>query len=53
MGELKYREHFATTLPKDIIKQIKQLSKDTDIPISRLVEKALKEYLAKNDITRQ
>jgi len=47
MGNLKYRAYFTTTLPKDFIKKIKELSKETRIPISKLVEEAFEDFLIK------
>ena len=44
MGELKHREHFSTTLLKWQAESIRQLSVDTKIPITRLIEESL-DYL--------
>jgi len=43
---LKNRERIGTTLPIDLVKQLKDHSDKTMIPISKLIEQALKEYLA-------
>jgi hypothetical protein len=47
VGELKYRAYLNTILPKDMIKKIRDLSKETKIPISRLAEEAWEDYLIK------
>ena len=48
MGELKYRGYLNTTLPLEQIKQLRELSKQTRIPISKLVEEALQDLLKKH-----
>jgi len=45
LGDLKYRGYLNTTIPLEQLKQIRELSKKTDIPISKLVEAALKDFL--------
>ena len=47
MGDLKYRAYLNTTLPKELIEQIRQLSRKTRIPISRLSEEAYADLLHK------
>lgn len=42
---LKDRERIGTSLPKDLAKELRDYSKETMIPISKLVEKAIEEYL--------
>lgn len=42
---LKNRERIGTTLPIELAKQLKVHSKETMIPISKLIEKAIEEYL--------
>jgi hypothetical protein len=41
MGELKNRGYLNTTLPKSTLVKIRQISRETKIPISRLIEEAL------------
>lgn len=48
MGDLKYREYFTTTLPTEQLKQLRELSKKSRIPISKLVEEALQDLLKKH-----
>lgn len=43
--ELKNRVRFSTTLDIDIEKRLKEYSKQTSIPISKIVDKALAMYL--------
>lgn len=47
LGELKNRAYFTTTIPKIMIKKIKKISKDTRIPISKLVEEAFDDFFTK------
>lgn len=47
MGELRYRAYLNTILPKEMIKKIKELSKETKVPISRLAEEAWEDFLIK------
>lgn len=45
---LKNRERIGTSLPKELVKELKEYSDKTMIPISKIVEEALKQYLNKN-----
>lgn len=45
---LKNRERIGTSLPKELVKELKEYSNKTMIPISKIIEEALKQYLAKN-----
>lgn len=45
---LKNRLQISTSLPIELAKELKSYSEKTMIPISRLIETALKEYLEKN-----
>lgn len=46
--DLKTRERFTNTLNKELLKQLQELSKETMIPMSRLLDRSiellLKEY---------
>lgn len=44
---LKNRERIGTTLPIELVERLKEHSKTTMIPISKLIEQAIKEYLEK------
>ena len=46
--ELKNRVRFSTTLDKKTEKQLKEFSKKSLIPISKIVDNAIIEYLSKN-----
>ena len=48
MGELKHRKYFTSTIPIELVDKIKQLSDDTRIPVSKLVEEALTDLLVKH-----
>ncbi|WP_338433445.1 ribbon-helix-helix domain-containing protein [Clostridium tyrobutyricum] len=49
MGMLKNRERFSSTLPTNLLKQLKEYSAKTMIPISKILETALKDYLSKTN----
>nr|DAI05615.1 MAG TPA: repressor [Herelleviridae sp.] len=44
-NELKNRVRFSTTLEIDINKNLKEFSQKTEIPISKIVNSAIKEYI--------
>lgn len=46
--ELKNRVRFSTTLDKNVEEQLKAYSKSTMIPISKIVDIALLEYIKNN-----
>jgi metal-responsive CopG/Arc/MetJ family transcriptional regulator len=45
MGELKNKERIGTSLPTELVKDLKDYSEKTMIPISKIIEKAIEEYL--------
>lgn len=45
MSDLKNRERITTTVNIEIMKELRKLSKETMVPISKLIEKALKNLL--------
>ena len=45
---LKNRERIGTTLPIDLAKKLKDHSSKTMVPISKIIEKAVEEYLSKS-----
>lgn len=49
---LKNKERIGTSLPIDLAKQLKDYSEETMIPISRIIEVALIEYLDKQKPTK-
>ena len=44
-NDLKNRERFTTTVDIGIIRELRELSKETMIPISKLIDKALANLL--------
>ena len=42
---LKNRERFSTTLDKDVAKKLKMYSSETLIPISKIIDNAIIEFL--------
>lgn len=42
---LKNKERIGTTLPIELVKELKEYSKKTMIPISKIIEKAIEQYL--------
>lgn len=46
--QLKTRVRFSTTLDKDVEKKLKDYSKKTMIPISKIMDLSITEYLSKN-----
>lgn len=45
---LKNRERFSTTLDKQVVHELKAYSQKTMIPISKIVDEAIKEYIKGN-----
>lgn len=41
----KAKERFGTNLPVELIEKLKEYSKKTMIPMSKIIEKAIEEYL--------
>lgn len=50
MGDLKYRERLSSSVDKGLYKAIYNYSVKTRIPLSRLLDEAIEDYLNKNDI---
>lgn len=42
---LKSRERIGTTLPIELMEELREYSKQSMIPISKIIEKAIKDYL--------
>jgi hypothetical protein len=47
MGQLKNRERVNIVMANDIMEWVRLESKNTDIPIARLVERAMRNYYKK------
>lgn len=45
---LKNRQRFSTTLDKDVLKALREYSDKTMIPISKLLDTAIMEYIKGN-----
>lgn len=43
--ELKNRTRFSTTLDNEIYKKLKEYSRKTDVPITKVMDKAIAMYL--------
>ena len=50
-NELKNRVRFSTTLEIGTYKRLKEFSKKTEIPVSRIVNNAINEYMENRDKT--
>lgn len=50
MDDLKYRKRLSTSVDKGIYKAVYNYSVDTRIPLSRLLDEALEDFLNKNDV---
>ncbi len=48
--ELKNRVRFSTTLSIEVARMLKEYSKKTDIPVSKIVDKAILEYIKSVDV---
>lgn len=47
--DLATRERWGTSVDKDLLKEFKQLQKQTRIPMSRLLDEAIEDLLKKYD----
>lgn len=47
-NELKNRVRFSTTLDKEVEKKLKEYSKQTMIPISKIIDSAIVNYISLN-----
>ena len=50
-NELKNRVRFSTTISLETERRLKEYSRDTSVPISKIVDKAIAEYLDDKDDT--
>lgn len=50
MDDLKYRKRLSTSIDKGVYKAIYNYSIDSRVPLSRLLDEALEDFLNKNDI---
>ena len=47
MSDLKNRERYSTSINKELLKQLKELSAATKIPATKLLDEAIEELLKK------
>ena len=47
MSDLKKRERFTTSINKDLVSELKQLSAKTKIPMSKLLDEAIEDLIEK------
>ena len=45
MSDLKNKERIGTSLPTGLVKDLKDYSAKTMVPISKIIEKAIEQYL--------
>lgn len=50
MDDLKYRKRLSTSVDKGIYRAVYNYSIDTRIPLSRLLDEALEDFLHKNNV---
>lgn len=50
MSDLTHRERFTTSLSKDVVKKLKTLSKDTKVPMSKLLDEAIEDLVKKRTV---
>ena len=50
MNDLKYRARLSTSIDKGLYKAIYNYSVDSKIPLSRLLDDAIEQFLQKNDM---
>ena len=50
-GDLKYRFRFTTSIDKGLYKAFYNYSIDSKIPLSRLTDEAIEDFLIKNNIS--
>ena len=49
-GDLKYRTRFTTSIDNGLYKALYNLSIDSKIPLSRLTDEAIEDFLLKNKV---
>ena len=50
-GDLKYRTRFTTSIDKGLYKALYNFSIDSKIPLSRLADEAIENFLIKNKLS--
>ena len=51
MGDLKYRERLSSSVDKGLYRAIRKYSIATRIPLSKLLDEAIEDFLKKNGVS--
>ena len=51
MGDLKYRERLSSSVDKGLYREIRKYSIETRIPLSKLLDEAIEDFLKKNGVS--
>lgn len=51
MGDLKYRERLSSSVDKGLYRAIRRYSIETRIPLSKLLDEAIEDFLKKNGVS--
>ena len=51
MGDLKYRERLSSSVDKGLYRAIRKYSIETRIPLSKLLDEAIEDFLKKNGLS--
>ena len=51
MGDLKYRERLSSSVDKGLYRAIRKYSIETRIPLSKLLDDAIEDFLKKNGVS--
>ena len=51
MGDLKYRERLSSSVDKGLYRAIRKYSIETRIPLSKLLDEAIEDFLKKNGVS--
>ena len=51
MGDVKYRERLSSSVDKGLYRAIRKYSIETRIPLSKLLDEAIEDFLKKNGVS--
>ena len=51
MGDLKYRERLSSSVDKGLYRAIRKYSIETRIPLSKLLDEAIEDFLKQNGVS--
>ena len=51
MGDLKYRDRLSSSVDKGLYRAIRKYSIETRIPLSKLLDEAIEDFLKKNGVS--